>query len=256
MDSASTRRVLGAMRIVDSATRATLTHKLVITATGVRFLRNRSHLYVIFTAPGLEHHTSVDRTPPDSPDLGSVLVTLTIHDPTGQYLPRIATLGLPRDPDPNRAASPDSLFQPVEVPLLASAGIRTRPNWSLVRSALRTPGDQPVAGALVLVRDAGDSTVLGRGISDERGEVVVVVPGIPITRFASTEPDTSDDDEAAPTPVVESSTAGVAELSFPEDASWPVDPDQLETDHGTQLIDSQAITLRTGRTERVLFEIP
>ena len=259
MDSVSDTRVLGAVRVVDVATRRALDRQLRVAATDVRFRRNRQNLYVITTAPGLEHHTREHTLPPQTPPLDSVAIALTIADPAFQYLPRTATIRLPRDPHPDRGDLPGSLFQPVDVPVLPSASVRTEPNWSLVRGSVRSgPGHgDPIAGALLLVRRE-NGTVIGRGVSDERGEVLVVIPGIPIVRF-SNDPLPPDSDSAQPSPVVETTTPALAELSRPAAArarTWPVDPDALEAAHDSQRIATQPITLRTGQTARVTFQIP
>ena len=40
-------------------------------------------------------------------------------------------------------------------------------------------------GALIRVVRSADSTPLGRGVSDERGEALVAIPGIPVTTWDS-----------------------------------------------------------------------
>ena len=263
MISLSDRRVLGALQLIDGATRAPLVRAVRVRANGARIYRNRSNLYVIQSAQGLEHHVAAYQSPPDVPPVGSVVVTLDITDPKNQYLPRTATVLLPRDANPDNFEQPNSLYQPVLVSLLPTPAIRTQANWSLVRSSLRRAGNAVVEGGLVLIFDETTREVLGRGVSDRRGEVLVIVPGIQIARFSSGPIANPPDDDLQPapaTPVVESATAAVAELSIhpslSNEGGWPPDHEQLEADHVSNLIHVQPVSLRTGGTEQVTFQIP
>lgn len=247
------RRVLGAVRAVDRATGRIVSARLSVTAPGVRFVRNRSNLYVVFAAPGLDAHTWAFERPPRHPRLRTVLATASITDPTGRYLPRTFALRLPRDPAPQRRGEPDSLFTPVEVALYPAAAAPIGNNWSTVRARIATAvGAAP--GALLRVVRPGDGTVLGSGIADRRGEALVVVPGVPITNFSEEEADGEDGGDAE-APVVVSEVPARLEVSLRAGATWPVDPDELEQDHAAALRATRDITLRTGRTERVSVEL-
>ena len=80
----------------------------------------------------------------------------------------------------------------------------------------------------------------------------MIVPGVPITQFAD-EADIDDDDE--PAPVVVSEIPARLEVSLPANPVWPVDPDELETHHASNLVKSKNLTLRTGRMEKQTIQL-
>lgn len=177
------RRVLAALRFRDAVTGATVAGPLDVRAPGVRWIRNRRGWWVLAQAPGLEAHTRAFMAPPAAPAIGSAALVVRVADPAGRYLPRVAALALPRDPDPAKAAKPESLFQPLEVDLFPSPAAPVSPNWAVLRVSASGAGG-PLAGALLrVVRKASPTTVLGRGMTDARGEALVAVAGIPVTTW-------------------------------------------------------------------------
>lgn len=184
MSEASDRRVLGAVRFRDAVTRLDVTAPLRVTAPGVRWIRNLRGWYVAADAPGLEAHTfSIDK-PPTQPAAGKVPVALAAEDPTGTYLPRRALLTLPRDPDPAKKDNASSLFAPAEVDLFPAPAAPTMPGWAVLRVTLMTRAGKPAAGALLrVVRKGSSGELLGRGMTDARGEALVAVAGIPVTTW-------------------------------------------------------------------------
>jgi hypothetical protein len=145
-------------------------------------------LWVIWYAAGLGAHTSSFDSPPASPPLGKVSVVVEVADVSSRYLARRASLDLPRDPAPARADQPDSLFQPIAVRLYPASTVPVSPGWAVIRASVRrAPSGRPAAGALVRVLRVSDQAVLARGMSDERGEALVAVPGIPLTTFSTGE---------------------------------------------------------------------
>ena len=189
------RRYLGALKCIDRAAGFHLTRLLRLSSNDLEFIRNRSSLYVIKNARGLEHHLDAFDAAPDSPAVGTLSFDVDVVDPSLRYLPRRITVALPRDADPANTGTDGSLFRPIEVPLYPSPGANLAANWTAVRVSLTreaagsTP--VPVAGALLRVIRNSDDAVLSSGLTDERGEGLVIVPGIPITQFA-------DDDDGGP----------------------------------------------------------
>jgi hypothetical protein len=177
------RRVLGAVRFRDAVTLLDVTAPLRVSAPGVRWVRNLRGWYVAADAPGLEAHTfSIDR-PPTQPAAGKVPVALAADDPTGTYLPRRTVLTLPRDPDPAKKDAESSLFAPADVDLFPSPAAPTMPGWAVIRATVMTKTGKPAGGALLrVVRKAGGE-LLGRGMTDTRGEALVAVAGIPVTTW-------------------------------------------------------------------------
>ena len=248
-------RVLGAFRLIDSPTQAIIRRPLNVSASNTDFIRNRSYQYVIRSTAGLENHTHDFLEPPSTPALGSIDVAIHIHDPVHRYLPRVTTLALPRDPDPDHADQDTSLFQAEAVQLYVTPSFPMHPNWSGVRATLTIDGsdDEPLPGALLRIIRSSDDVVLARGVSDRRGEALVIVPGIPITNFSSS---TSEDDADfdASGPVVISETAVKMEVIANDALPWPVDPDVLEANRGSWLREGGEpvlLTLRTGQVEHI-----
>lgn len=178
-------RVLCALRCVDAATGAPISRALEVAGLEPplpRLLRNRSGLLVVAEWPPLAAHAASFEAPPPAPAPGSLALSLRIADPLGQYLPRLVAVALPRDPDPGVA---DSLFAPVEVPMFAAAAAPVGTNWAVLRVSLASGDGQALGGALLRVRRNGD--VLGRGLTDWRGEAMVPVVGVPVTTFSEGE---------------------------------------------------------------------
>lgn len=245
------QRVLGALRLVDRATGLPVTAPLRLHSDSARLLHNRSGLYVITEASGLESHAEAFAQPPASPPLASIEYRFIIEDPRRRYLPRRLSVNLPRDPDPEHAGRPDSLFTPHDALLYHAATARLSANWSSLRVSVLRNG-KPLAGALLRVIGVAGGDILASGISDPRGEALVVVPGVPVTRFAD-EGDVLGHDHD-PAPVVVNTLPVRLEVSLTA-SDWPVDPDELEQNHAANLRQSRELGLRTGRMETVVFKL-
>lgn len=239
------RRVLGALAPLSRATASPVSAPLRVASQQAQVRRNRAGLYVITAAQGLEHHLDAFEAAPAAPAPGSLVVSFRIEDPRGRFLPRQLTLRLPRAPDP---AAEDSLFEPVPVLLYPAATAPLSPNWSRIRATLRRAGE-PLRGALLRVVRLLDETVIASGISDPRGEALLIVPGVPVTRFAE-----EDEAEDGATPVVVNRLPVRLEASHRE-RDWPVDPDELEAEHAADLATSVELALRTGGSERVVLNL-
>jgi hypothetical protein len=250
------RRYLGALSCIDRATGYRLKRKLSIQSDQAHFQRNHSSLYVIQQAEGLERYGNSFELP-DEPAPGSISMTVNVSDPLNQYLPRNLQINLPRDGNPDNRAQLDSLFNPVQVQLYAAPNASLLSNWSTVRVSVMQQraesNNEPVAGALLRVIRNADDEVLSSGLSDLRGEALVIIPGIPITQFAD-ETD-FDDDTDEPSPVVVSETPARLEVSFTGNPEWPVNPDELETNHSSNVVASENLTLRTGRMEKLTIQL-
>jgi hypothetical protein len=254
------RRVLGAIRLIDATTGRPLHRPLSVSAEGVRFLVNRAQLYVISRAPGLEAHTAAFAAPPDTPAPGSAPIEITIDDPLGEYLPRRATIPLPRSPAPG-ADQPD-LFAPEAVSVLPSPNAALRQNWSGVRLSLRLADERPVRGALVNLRrhaaEDGEGELVASGLSDERGEALVILPGLPVSRSAGAsepteEPQPGADDGEVTTP----ETPVTLEIVVDPDLPWPVDPARLMANRAQwrRAVENGTVDLATGRVVHLNLQI-
>jgi hypothetical protein len=254
------RRVLGAIRLIDATTGRPLHRPLSVSAEGVRFLVNRAQLYVISQAPGLEAHTAAFATPPATPAPGSAPIEITIDDPLGEYLPRRATIPLPRSAAP--AADEPDLFAPEAVRVLPSPNAALRQNWSGVRLSLRLADARPVRGALINLRrhaaEDGEGELVASGLSDERGEALVILPGLPVSRSAGAsepaeEPQPETDDGEVTTP----ETPVTLEIVVDPDLPWPVDPTRLMANRAQwrRAVENGAVDLATGRVVHLNLQI-
>lgn len=258
------QRVLGALRLVDHVTQVPVERPLTVDAGNARLQRNRSGLYVIAEADGLASHSAAFQTPSNTPTLATIPVSIDVTDPKGRYLPRRITVQLPRDPDPTHADMLASLFRPVEATLYPASTATVANNWSTIRVTL-TQDSMSAPGALLRVIDEAEGDVLASGISDERGEALVIVPGVPITKFANDE-DVDDggpgngnghghDDDDGEPPVMVTTLPVRLEISLGVTTTWPVDPDVLEQNHAANLQESVSLTLKTGRMEKVAINL-
>src|SRR5215813_13621054 len=216
------RRVLGAVQFIDSTTGNRILSPLRVTATGVRFTRNRSGQYVVLSHPQLVAHTEAFLSPPGSPAVGSVEVEVNVSDPGKSYLERTSTIHLPRDADPTHAALPESLFRAIDIRLFPAPASRVEPNWAVIRATVVREGTTVgLPSSLIRVVRASDEVVLARGLSDRRGEALVPVPGIPVTTFSA-------DEDAVVTTQVEVTLQAI----FDPNLEGAPDPDVLESRAG------------------------
>lgn len=247
------QRVLGAIRLTDRVTKTPITRPLKLISAKATVVRNASGLYVVTAAQRLERHIDAFDKPPVTPALFSRLYRFEIIDPLGLYLPRLFDLALPRDPDRDHADQSGSLFTPVDVALYPASTAALAQNWSSLRvSVARASNHAPVRGALLRVLAVADDTLLASGLSDERGEALVIVPGVPLTKFA----DAADAEEGEDEPPVVVNTLPVRlELSLGSTTPWPVNPDTLENNHEANRRLSMDMALSTGRMERVVINV-
>jgi hypothetical protein len=247
-------RVLGALRCVDASTRAQVEAPLQVQIAGARVRRNGSGLFVIVQADALAAHEAAFDAPPGTPAAGSVALQATVSDPSGRYLARRVALALPRDPAPTHAAQPGSLFRLIEVPLFPSPAAPTGLNWSLLRLSLRENASGDALGGALVIARANDQ-VLARALSDWRGEVLLPVPGVPVTTW-SNDPDAVVVTElAAQLDWIFDPAAGTRTPAAQVRAGRPpavlplVDPDALEAQQAGLPHASQAVALASGRSQ-------
>jgi len=253
-------RILGALRCVDASTGAALAGPLQVRVSGARIRRNRSGLYVIVGVDALAAHEPEFDTPPADPALGSVEITATLQDPSGYYLPRTATLALPRDALPANAAQADSLFQPIRVAMFPASTVAAGANWSVLRVSVRDiASSDALGGALLLVTSGADE--LGRGMTDWRGEALVAVPGVPVTTWSDAPDAVVVTEIAAQLEVVFDPVSG---LRTPQEqvraGSAPqtlplVNPDALAAQRAALPHASLAVQLAAGRSQTVSFPL-
>lgn len=174
------RRVLAAFVFVDPLGRRVLTPVNVgAVEAGVVLFRKRPGEYVVMAAPKLANHVAIFDAPPATPAIGKAPITLDIRPADPALGARRFTLKLPRDPDPSKADTPDSLFQPAAIPLLASPGGGLVALAAALRVTVsRSDDNRLIECALVRVRPIGMPEAWG--LTDAAGEALVLVPGVPL----------------------------------------------------------------------------
>ena len=109
------RRVLGAFRCVDAVTGTSVLNALSVATSQVLVRPNRSSIYVIFNAPGLDALTA--QFDPTLPWPAPATFEVSIQDPSRRYLPRRANVEAPRKlPPPVDPTQPVRLDQGPERP--------------------------------------------------------------------------------------------------------------------------------------------
>lgn len=183
------QRVLGAVRWVDHLTGRPIRRALDVRSEQARFRRNASDLSVLWNAARFERYTATVYPPLPGPEptlpAPPVRITGTVNDPLGEYLPRAFSLDLPRNAGTAQPRPADSVFRPVDVALLPGPAARLNPGWAELRLTLRRAGDNALFPN-VLARARGDlgdgagGRLLGVGMSDARGEALVVLTSLPL----------------------------------------------------------------------------
>jgi hypothetical protein len=238
------QRILGALRFVHGVTGTPLAREFSLTAPGVRWLRNRSGHYVMADVPGLETHTASFDAPPVLPPLGSLTLDIDIADPSGEFLPRTAQVRLPRDPDPARADTPDSLFRAHDIALYPAPVAHADHDWARLRAAVRAPGGTPAAFALLRVVRVSDASLLARAMSDARGEALIAVAGIPVTAW-----------DEADGPVLGTDIEVRIEAFHDPDVTDSPDPDDLEARRADLASASVVLRIAAGRTQSLVIQL-
>ncbi|MDB5274929.1 MAG: hypothetical protein JWO58_3296 [Chitinophagaceae bacterium] len=256
-------RIVAAMRCVDATTRVAVDVPLQVDVANARIQRNRSGLYVIVAADALANFADSFNEQPATA-LGSVTLTATIRDISGRYLPRVASLSLPRDPSPANAGLDSSLFKPIEIEMHPASAAPLGANWSVLRVSVSAATGGDADGDLLggaLLRVLNGSTVLARGMTDWRGEALVPVPGVPVTTW-------SDDPHAV---VVTEITAQLEVVFDPATGTRTsaadgragrapavlplVDPSVLESNNATLPHATQSVQLAAGRSQTISFPL-
>ncbi len=249
-------RVLGALSVVDATTGVRIVDGLSVQpAAGARLQRNGSGLYVIVHVDGLAAHEASFAPPPAAaPVLGSVALDLRIADTFGRYLPRLATVALPRDATPTDDPPASSLFAPVALALYPSPSARTGANWATLRvTATETHSGDALGGALLTV--SVGASVVARGLTDWRGEALVAVPGVPVTTWSNDPGEVVAHEVAASVELLYDPAAGTRTPAAQVVAGKPpatlpcVDPDAIAAKRATLHPVTVATSLATARSQ-------
>lgn len=174
-------RVMAAIRFIDAI--SLLPVREPVEVSGARTVRNTSG-YTIICAPEpapaeLSSYFSRFRNElaADEPTAGTIPLTLTASVSGGRYLARQFTLALPLQETDSE--QPNYLFNPVEVALYPAPIYPLERQWAVIRLRVFQLLAVPLAGVIVSATTAANpNLVLGRGLSDKRGETLIIVPGL------------------------------------------------------------------------------
>jgi hypothetical protein len=177
MSENTDRRILAAIQPVDAVLHLPLADRVHIDAPGIRLVYNLHGEAVLMEAPRL-HLYSYSFDPPGAPPVESLDLDIELRDATLRYLPRRLQLELPKDPDPLHAGQPNSVFVAVEAEMYPAPASPILGTWAVVRAAVQERNTrQRLPWTLIQARSG--NAVVGQGLSDARGEVLIAVPGIP-----------------------------------------------------------------------------
>lgn len=221
------KRALAALEFIDASTKERVTSGLTVSSTKLKLTANRSGLFAITDLAALsepeaelEKHLRIFKDLPDEPTVNSLGFSAQVKDQTGRYLPRIVKFSLPQNPSDLSTLKFELSPAPI-APLGA--------NHSGIRASLEQIVDEervPLIGARVSLRRISDNTEIGFGYSDKRGEVLVIVVGLPVIDFSTSEEEDAEDEDIAigtkKTPVrlaIQTSTG----------TGWPPDPDAISS---------------------------
>jgi hypothetical protein len=177
----------------------------------------------------------------------SAPITLEVRDPRGVYLPRRCLLRVVRDPP---AIVPSLLDRE----LFPSPIARPGPGHAVLNVRC-VRGDVGVPGVVIAVRRTSDNALLARGVSNELGDALVLVAGLPVSTWTDTDAD------GAPDSVTTTDTSARVAAFLDEDAldpdtgklRQPIDPDLVPFATRLTRPPVQSTALRPTRVTRLTF---
>jgi hypothetical protein len=173
-------RILGAIRFADALTGTTVQSPLSLELGELHAVRNRSGVYVVRRAPGMDALSkSFDLT--GAPAITPVAFPIKVSDPQHFYMPRTASVTLPRSTSVP-ATDSASIFQPQQIMLYPAPAATGRSTWAsvFVTVSAQSDANKKLAFVLIQAQQVSDSSVLASSFTDFRGEgqLSLAVPGI------------------------------------------------------------------------------
>ena len=178
--SVQEQRYLAAVKLVDPCVGTPVVKGFRLEGDGTTWFANRSGLWVLERAVGLEEHLHSFAVPPTVPAARSLTFDVRAVSTGTAWLSRQFKISLPRPP---RDRTTD-LFTPLAVTMVPSPAYPLRNTWGLVRISVRLaptpaqPGGLPLEG--VLLRSAATGLASSVSFSDARGEALLPLPGLPM----------------------------------------------------------------------------
>ncbi len=245
------RRVLGAFRCVDGASGRQLQDAMRV-ASRLDIRRNASGVFVVFNAPGLAALTTQFDIDPSAAWPAPSPYDVEIRPQGRLYLPRRATIRMPRKPAP--LSDNASSMIPQDVVVYPGPAAVPGVNWAVVRASVRL-GDSRAAApwtVLRLVRTTDDA-VLATGMSDAAGEAFLAVPGIGV----SSNPNgggavTTATVDATLTAYFDPATLDALQTN----PDWLPDPDDTLNNLANASLETRSQAVTIGRGTQSHFELP
>ena len=250
------RRVLGAFQCVDAITNKSILDGLSVAAPQLSVRPNRSAIYVIFNAQGLDALTT--QFDPTSPWPAPSTFEVSINDPNRRYLPRRAMVRAPQKLPPPVDASqpfdpakvlsdPAVVFNPQRVQLFPSPAAPLSPNWAVIHISA-VSGSTPSKGlpwAVVQVSRSDNNAMLARTVTDARGEGLLAIPGLG--------PEVSGSDTGAVTKatVAVTVTAWFDPSVLNQPSEWIPNPDDILNNLASASLKSGTLTTQIGPGQTV-----
>lgn len=239
------RRVLGAFRCVDAITGNSVLDSLSVMTAPLTVRPNRSAIYVVFNAPGME--TLTDEFDPSTWP-GASNFEVSIQDPALRYLPRRATVQAPRKLpiplDPATVAADATLvFTPQSVRLFPSSAAPLFPNWAVLRVSVVQSGVTPpkaLPWSVLQAARTDNNTLQATTVSDRRGEALLAIPGLG--------PEVSGSDTGA----VTKATVGITVTAWfdptvaDKPAGWISNPDDILNNLGSPTLKTGSFKIQIG----------
>ena len=173
------RRALAHLRLLDVFGRPVIL-PVRISGDSISSIRKKDGSIAIVEAPGFEAYCASFNAP-SSPARGSKRVALDLEPATPELCPRRFDLALPRDNDPANASQAGSLFSPVEIEMLPGAAARPSGSACVLRATVRRKSDKKLVEKALVRARSEDEKFEARGVTDSRGEAVLLFPSLPIS---------------------------------------------------------------------------
>ena len=244
------RRVLAAVQFVHPATGALVTDGLTVTSSAT-FRRNWSGRWVLWPEGVLDTHARQFEAAPAAPAAGSVTVQGEVTDEKRRFADRAFSVAVPR--------VGNDLFTPIEVIMPAAPALSLRLTWARVFVSVTYatdgshPTPDPIQGALVRLDSTDLGGLRGIGLTNVRGEGLVVGPRIPRTAPSMV------DDGTVIRPATTHTVTVVVDRAATEDdgrRTTLADPDDLWSRRASLAEVSATVDLTAGAVASLSFTIP
>lgn len=245
------RRALALITLRDAFGRL-VASPVQVSGDGVRTLAKGGGTVAVLEAPGFAEYSSSFAGPPAAPAVEASSIELTIAPAEPRLQARVVVIRLPRDPDPAKSDQPQSLFRPIEVPLLATPLQGRDALACVLRVRVHRKGDNALVGGALVRAKSNNGKFAAMGITDRTGEAVLVFADLPAA-FAGQGGSTDRDLPAKAVVKVDAATAvftprSDADLASPAFSRRidPPDPDKLSSGPAPSFAGGSAFRLSAG----------